>query len=76
MYDLLRPGADRQSDRRTRAACLAIGQDRLLTVRDALLASGIPGIEGQIKVSHATFNAAAGASGGQVVIVLTHKKNQ
>jgi hypothetical protein len=76
MYDLLRPGADRQADRRTRAACLDIAQDRLLAVRDALLASGIPNIEQQIKVTHATFNPTTGNGGGQVVIVLTHKKNQ
>jgi len=76
MYDMLRPGAESQKGRRTRAACLEIGQDRLLAARDALLASGIPGIEQQIKVTHATFNAAGGDSGGQVIIVLTHKKNQ
>jgi hypothetical protein len=75
VYDRLRPGADRQADRRTRAACLQIGQDRLLTVREALLASEIIGLDQRIKTTHATFSPDAGGGGGEVVITLTHKKN-
>src|SRR6185437_8308303 len=33
VYDLLRPGADRQADRRTRAASIAIGDARMQAVR-------------------------------------------
>jgi Domain of Unknown Function (DUF748) len=76
VYDMLRPGADRQADRRTRAACLQIGQDRLLVVRDALLASQLPGIESRIKVTHATINTSSAVIGGQVIVVLVHQKSE
>lgn len=83
IYDMLRPGADRQADRRTRAACLQIAQDRLDGVRDSLLAAPIPGIGPRIKTTHATFNVAAagtssagGGNGGSITITLAHKKNQ
>jgi hypothetical protein len=39
-YDLLRPGADRQAMRRTRAAALAIARARLDTIRTFLIGSG------------------------------------
>jgi hypothetical protein len=74
VYNMLRPGADRQSARRTRAACLQIAQDRLDAVYTALARSGIPDIDKRINVGHATFNPADGDGGGSVTIVLTHKK--
>jgi len=40
LYDLLRPGAETQADRRTRAASLEIGRQRLAAVRVALLIAG------------------------------------
>lgn len=39
-YDLLRPGADRQALRRTRAATLAIARTRIDTVRQFLIGTG------------------------------------
>jgi len=39
-YDLLRPGADRQAMRRTRAATLAIARARIETIREFLIANG------------------------------------
>ncbi|MGD0462945.1 MAG: DUF748 domain-containing protein [Tepidisphaeraceae bacterium] len=39
-YDLLRPGADRQAMRRTRAATLAIARARIETIREFLIGSG------------------------------------
>jgi hypothetical protein len=39
-YDLLRPGADRQAMRRTRAATLAIARARIETIRQFLIGSG------------------------------------
>jgi hypothetical protein len=39
-YDLLRPGADRQAMRRTRAATLAIARARIETIREYLIDSG------------------------------------
>ncbi|MEZ5965389.1 MAG: DUF748 domain-containing protein [Planctomycetota bacterium] len=39
VLDLLRPGADRRAEARTRAACRALGETRLAAVRAALLAA-------------------------------------
>jgi hypothetical protein len=39
-YDLLRPGADRQAMRRTRAATLAIARARIATIRELLIGGG------------------------------------
>src|SRR5205085_582513 len=50
VYDLLRPGADRQADRRTRAACLEVGRTRLQAVRDALVASGVPDANRRVRL--------------------------
>jgi hypothetical protein len=74
VYDMLRPGADRQAARRTRAACLQISQDRLESVRAALLSAKIPGMEDRIKLAHPTYTAATGDDGGRVMIAITQKK--
>jgi hypothetical protein len=75
VYELLRPGADRQADRRTRAAALEIAQARLDAVHTALLASGIPGIEQRLRVTHAQFAAPEeGHADGKVTFTLLEKK--
>jgi hypothetical protein len=75
VYDLLRPGADRQADRRTRAAALQIAQARLDAVRAALLAAGIPNAEQRVRVTHAQFNEPEqGQADGKVTFTLLEKK--
>jgi hypothetical protein len=77
VYDLLRPGADRQADRRTRAAAIALGQARLDTLQDVLLSqTQIPEINQRVKVVRATFAAPedAGDTGGGRVIVTLSKR--
>jgi hypothetical protein len=79
VYDMMRPGAERQAPRRTRAACLQIAQDRIEGVREALVAGAIPGIGSRVKTTHASYNVAgtdAGNGGGMVTITLSHKKIQ
>ena len=49
-YDLLRPGADRQADRRTRAAALEIASQRLDAVRAMFRAAGVTDIDDRIKL--------------------------
>ncbi len=75
VYDLLRPGADRQADRRTRAAAIAIGDARLQTINDALLASNLSGIKDRIQMTHAQFNPAENAGQmGHVTLALQEVK--
>jgi hypothetical protein len=69
LYDLLRPGADRQADRRTRSASLDVAWGRLDTVRAALVASGIPDIDKHIDKYNAQFNP-EGDAGGTVTLTL------
>ena len=69
VYELLRPGADRQADRRTRAAALRIGKERLDAVREALLAAAdIPKVADRIHVNNPSYTSADGVAAGQVVI--------
>jgi len=74
LYDLLRPGADRQSDRRTRAACIDIAKQRQAFVRQALLASGITGVGARIHESNPKYTDEQGSAGGRVVITFVAKK--
>jgi hypothetical protein len=77
VYDLLRPGAERQAARRTRAACLEVGQARLTAARDALLAAcTAAGVEdAQTRVRLINAQAAPGeAASGQVTFTMIPKK--
>jgi hypothetical protein len=76
VYELLRPGAGRQASRRTRGASLQIGYDRLVEVRDALIAAGPLGTAGRIKITHPTFNPDQSGNGGNVTIMPNIKKKQ
>lgn len=73
LYDLLRPGAEHQKDRRTRAACLALGEERLAAVHD-LIASASPAIAGRIRVINAQYNPAEDTEGGSITITLSKSK--
>ena len=42
LYEFLRPGAERRTDKRTRLTCLEIANRRLDLVRQTLIAAGIP----------------------------------
>jgi hypothetical protein len=75
VYELLRPGADRQADRRTRAAALEIAQARLDAVRAALLAGGVAGLDQRLRVTRAQFAAPEdGQADGKVTFTLLEKK--
>jgi hypothetical protein len=76
LYDLLRPGAERQADRRTRAACIALGEARLDAVRDSLLAAAektpteFPNLSERIKLARPQAAAAVDTGQGRVVAVI------
>lgn len=74
LYDLLRPGANRQADRRTRAGALEIAQHRLDAVKALLDAARIPNAEDRVRSEAARFNPADDQSPGRITITLTTKK--
>jgi hypothetical protein len=76
LYDLLRPGADRQAGRRTRAASLELADARLDAVKQAIFTSGIPGVEQRVRVTSArvTETPPGDAGGGRVVCAVLEKK--
>ena len=70
VYDRLRPGAGRYREQRARAAALQIGDARLHAVLQALLAMGLPGVEGRIEVRPARLEPIEGEGGGTVTATL------
>jgi hypothetical protein len=68
LNELVRPGGSRQAVRRTRAACLDLGRDRLIAVRDALLAAGIPDAASRLNVTQPTFDPHDDLDGGKITL--------
>jgi hypothetical protein len=52
--------------RRTRAACIALGRDRLIAIRDALLGAGIPDAAARINIAQPSFDPQDDLEGGRV----------
>ncbi|MGN6507649.1 MAG: DUF748 domain-containing protein, partial [Tepidisphaeraceae bacterium] len=73
VLDLLRPGAQRQADRRTRTAAILLGDMRMRAVRDALLQSGVPGIANRLRQANALYNPGDDQKPGEVTLVLTRE---
>ncbi len=69
VLDLLRPGAGRRADHRTREAALALGNQRLATVAAALKQAGLKDSLSVIEVRPARWQVAAGESGGHVALI-------
>jgi hypothetical protein len=72
MGELLKPGADRLANRRTKAAALQIANDRLSAVRAALLAAGVD--HDRVKMLSAQFNPSDDKQGGKLVILVVKTK--
>jgi hypothetical protein len=70
--DLLKPGAEKQADRRTRAACLQLAGDRLSELKKVIAAAGIAA--DRVNASAAKFNPADDLDGGRIVITVVKKK--
>lgn len=71
--NLIRPGVGRQAMRRTRTACIAIGEQRLADTYEMLLATGIPGMAARITVTHPKFNPEESLDGGIVTMSMSLK---
>jgi hypothetical protein len=72
MGDLLRPGAAKLAERRTRSAALQIANDRSASIQSVILAQGISA--DRVKTVNAQFNPADELDGGQVVITAVHTR--
>lgn len=78
LYALVRPGADRQADRRTRAACVELAKSRIDDIRENLAGSGAPKAADRVHVAPARFDAPAkGApNAGTVTLTIVSKGNR
>ncbi|MCY3002162.1 MAG: hypothetical protein NTV21_10190, partial [Planctomycetota bacterium] len=71
LHELLRPGSDRRTPERSRAAALAIASERLERVRQALMARGIAPTRIEVRrIRRVTATAESG-----VVTAIPRKKN-
>jgi len=68
VLDLMRPGAERRADQRTRMAGLALGNQRLATVAAALREAGLQDSLSVIEVRPARWLVATGEEGGHVAL--------
>ncbi len=72
LYEMLRPGSDRQAVRRTRETCVELGRLRVDAVRAALL-SGNADIAERVRAVPARF-AEAESGKGRVVVSIEKKR--
>ncbi|MGF1634798.1 MAG: DUF748 domain-containing protein [Phycisphaerae bacterium] len=74
LYKLLRPGADRQADRRTRQAALEIARRRLEAVRAVLQDLGVQDAGERVRLTNPTYDVQPEPAGGSVVVELVGQK--
>lgn len=73
LLDQLKPGADRQSDRRTKAASLELGRQRLAAIQAILLAGGGRDATDRVRVIAPQFSP-IDANGGVEITLIEKKK--
>jgi hypothetical protein len=71
--DLLRPGADRQSQRRMKNSAILLAALRLQSVKNVLDRAPIPEVADRVRKATPLFNPAATDVPGRVTIVLTRR---
>jgi hypothetical protein len=76
VYDLERDGAERQADRRTRAACVELASTRLQALRALLVARGVTDPDERIRVARPRVDEATGSEGGTVTVTVTARKKK
>ena len=69
--DLLSPGADRQGERRTRAAALVLARQRLEGVKQTLLSVGIPDAANRVTLGQPSMAMVDGDRPGRIVVTLS-----
>jgi hypothetical protein len=75
VYDLERDGAERQADRRTRAACVELGKARLDAVRATILRALPPKDADRIRVSRPRVED-TDATEGTITVTVTQSKKR
>ena len=70
LYDMLRPGAENQADRRTREACIDLAGQRLNAVKETLAAGPIDHFSDRVNLAPAGYNSPQQESGGVVIDVI------
>ena len=77
LYDMVKPGAARQADRRTRGACLEVAQQRMESVRQSLLvplsAKGTKGAE-RVRAANPRYEPDERPTGGRIIITVVARK--
>ncbi len=68
IYQLLRPGAERRREKRTKVACLELAKLRLAVARARLLAELGPEFADRLDIRRPRFQPSGGHAGGMVVI--------
>ena len=71
--DLLRPGAARQAERRTRTSAILLADLRLAAVQDVLLHSNVDDAADRVRKATAVFNPNNSVSSGSVVILFVRQ---
>jgi Domain of Unknown Function (DUF748) len=74
--ELLRPGAARQADRRTRTGAILLADLRLAAVQDVLLRSNVDDAADRVRKATAVFNPNDSTSTGSVVILFVRQSKK
>ncbi|HLU40387.1 MAG TPA: hypothetical protein VK081_13460, partial [Planctomycetota bacterium] len=74
--DLLRPGAERRADQRTRVAARALGEARMAAVRARLLELGGEDLAERIELRRARPSVAEGLTGGGAVRLVARARTE
>lgn len=73
VYELLRPGAQRQALRRTRATAIEFAAQRLAGVRALLAADGVPDVDHRVKLMNPRYNPSDQPAGdASIQAIRTH----
>ena len=73
VFALLGPGADRQTDRRTKAAAILLADLRLRSVQQYLLSStNVQAISKRVRKANAAYNPDEKLTAGQITLTLVH----
>lgn len=75
-FELIRPGADRDSERRTKSAALELARWRLSTIRQPILDSGVKQIQDRVSGPQPTASVDPDSSQGRVVIRFGRRAKQ
>jgi hypothetical protein len=71
---MLRPGAERRADRRTRDAAIEIARLRLEAARGELLRSHVRQMPARLDVRRPRFGAVEGDEPGRIVLTLRRRR--